>query len=145
MSARHEENPRAASTTTIEPPVDVDILKEEAQEVHHEAVPKPESIRNMTDAELTALRNKMVRKMDMVIMPIMGILYLLNCELPLKSRDTPSLCGTPVADLCIDVDRSALAATKLYGIMEDLNMDTTDFATAISILFGTAIPRRRRS
>jgi hypothetical protein len=43
----------------------------------------------------------------------MGILYILNY-----------------------VDRSALAATKVYGIMEDLNMSTSDFATAISILFG---------
>lgn len=43
----------------------------------------------------------------------MGILYILNY-----------------------VDRSALAATKVYGIMDDLNMDETQFATAISILFG---------
>lgn len=44
----------------------------------------------------------------------MGILYILNY-----------------------VDRSALAATKVYGIMEDLGMDTAQFATAISILFGS--------
>lgn len=43
----------------------------------------------------------------------MGILYILNY-----------------------VDRSALAATKVYGIMDDLNMDAQQFATAISILFG---------
>lgn len=44
--------------------------------------------------------------------PIMGILYILNY-----------------------VDRSALAATKVYGIMEDLNMTTAQFATAITFLF----------
>lgn len=76
MSATHEEHP---STTTNEKSTDVDILKEEAHEVH-EAIPRPESFRNMTDDELAALKKKMVRKMDMVIMPIMGILYLLNCE-----------------------------------------------------------------
>lgn len=43
----------------------------------------------------------------------MGVLYILNY-----------------------VDRSALAATKVYGIMEDLGMDAQQFATAISILFG---------
>ena len=43
----------------------------------------------------------------------MGILYILNY-----------------------VDRSALAATKVYGIMDDLNMNSAQFATAISILFG---------
>lgn len=36
----------------------------------------------------------------------------------------------------LDVDRSALAATKVYGITDDLGMSTQDFATAISILFG---------
>ena len=43
----------------------------------------------------------------------MGILYILNY-----------------------VDRSALAATKVYGIMNDLGMSQSQFATAISILFG---------
>lgn len=43
----------------------------------------------------------------------MGILYVLNY-----------------------VDRSALAATKVYGIMEDLGMSESQFATAIAILFG---------
>ena len=47
----------------------------------------------------------------------MGILYILNY-----------------------VDRSALAATKVYGIMDDLNMSLQDFATAISILFVGYIP-----
>lgn len=77
------------------------------------AVYMPESIRNMDDQELNVLRKKMVRKMDAVIMPIMGILYILNY-----------------------VDRSALAATKVYGIMDDLGMNNQQFATAISILFG---------
>lgn len=43
----------------------------------------------------------------------MGILYILNY-----------------------VDRSALAATKVYGIMDDLGMNESQFATAIAILFG---------
>uniref|UniRef100_A0A8H7MZ28 Major facilitator superfamily (MFS) profile domain-containing protein n=1 Tax=Bionectria ochroleuca TaxID=29856 RepID=A0A8H7MZ28_BIOOC len=80
-------------------------------------LPKPESIANMSDEDLGTLRKKMVRKMDMVIMPIMGILYILNY-----------------------VDRSALAATKVYGIMEDLNMTTAQFATAITFLFIGYIP-----
>ncbi|CAI6089327.1 unnamed protein product [Clonostachys chloroleuca] len=80
-------------------------------------LPKPESIANMSDEDLGTLRKRMVRKMDMVIMPIMGILYILNY-----------------------VDRSALAATKVYGIMEDLNMTTAQFATAITFLFIGYIP-----
>ena len=61
--------------------VDEDMVKADVQHTEAgDAVPTPESIRNMTDEEIQKLRKKMVRKMDMVIMPIMGILYLLNCE-----------------------------------------------------------------
>lgn len=40
---------------------------------------KPESIRNMSADELKKLETRMVRKIDMVIMPIMAVLYILNC------------------------------------------------------------------
>ncbi|CAK7218244.1 hypothetical protein SCUCBS95973_003419 [Sporothrix curviconia] len=80
-------------------------------------VPKPDTIANMTDEELRSLSVKMTRKMDLVIMPIIGILYILNY-----------------------VDRSALAAAKVYGIMDDLGMTTQQFSTAISILFVGYLP-----
>ncbi|KAH7309192.1 major facilitator superfamily domain-containing protein [Stachybotrys elegans] len=82
-----------------------------------EAAPLPASLRDMSDEEIQQFEKRMVRKMDFVIMPIMGILYVLNY-----------------------VDRSALAATKVYGITEDLNMSEADFATAIAILFAGYIP-----
>jgi hypothetical protein len=47
----------------------------------------------------------------------------------------------------VDIDRQNLAATKLQGIMQDLNMNTQQFATAISILYGestTIVERMRR-
>jgi hypothetical protein len=47
----------------------------------------------------------------------MGILYVLNY-----------------------IDRQNLAAAKLQGIMEDLDMTTQQFATAISILFVGYLP-----
>lgn len=52
----------------------------------------------------------------------MGILYILNY-----------------------VDRSALAATKVYGIMEDLNMTSAQFATAITFLFSKTVPETTHS
>lgn len=75
MPTKHGEG-RTASINDA--PMDVDMAKTEAQHTEG-SVPKPESIQDMTDGELDALKKKMVRKMDMVIMPIMGILYLLNC------------------------------------------------------------------
>jgi hypothetical protein len=47
----------------------------------------------------------------------MGVLYILNY-----------------------IDRQNLAAAKLQGIMEDLNMTNQQFATAISILFVGYLP-----
>ena len=50
--------------------------------------------------------------LDLFILPTIGILYILNY-----------------------IDRQNLSAAKLQGIMEDLNMNEQQFATAISILF----------
>lgn len=118
MSANNKSNDNDA--TRIASVGDEDLVKydvEHSEATAQYAVEKPESIRNMSAEEIKKLETRMVRKMDFVIMPIMGILYLLNY-----------------------VDRSALAATKVYGIMEDLGMNTTDFATVISILFVGYLP-----
>ncbi|KAL1643408.1 hypothetical protein SLS61_009242 [Didymella pomorum] len=77
----------------------------------------PESLRNLSKEELATLNKKLVRKIDLIILPIIGILYILNY-----------------------IDRQNLAAARLQGIMEDLNMTTQQFATAISILFVGYLP-----
>jgi len=48
----------------------------------------------------------------------------------------------PPPDLA-DIDRQNLAATRLQGILEDLNMDAQQFATAIAILYGELIRCQR--
>ncbi|KAJ4301348.1 hypothetical protein N0V90_003440 [Kalmusia sp. IMI 367209] len=77
----------------------------------------PNSLRALSQDEVAALNKKLVRKIDFVILPIIGILYILNY-----------------------IDRQNLAAAKLQGIMEDLNMTTQQFATAVSILFVGYLP-----
>lgn len=77
----------------------------------------PESLRNLSQDELATLNKKLVRKIDLIVLPIIGILYILNY-----------------------IDRQNLAAAKLQGIMDDLNMTTQQFATAISILFVGYLP-----
>lgn len=77
----------------------------------------PDTIRALNQEEIEELNKKLVRKMDLIILPIIGILYILNY-----------------------IDRQNLAAAKLQGIMEDLNMTTQQFATAISILFVGYLP-----
>nr|XP_031860059.1 uncharacterized protein CI109_004422 [Kwoniella shandongensis]KAA5527131.1 hypothetical protein CI109_004422 [Kwoniella shandongensis] len=82
-----------------------------------EAVTMPPNLRALTEEERNAMEKAIVRKADMVIMPVIGLLYILNY-----------------------VDRQNLASAKLQGIMEDLNMTTQQFATAISILFVGYLP-----
>ena len=77
----------------------------------------PESLRDLSDDELNKLSQKVVRKVDLLVLPTIGILYILNY-----------------------IDRQNLAAAKLQGIMEDLNMSTQQFATAVSILFVGYLP-----
>lgn len=77
----------------------------------------PESLQTLDEAEIQIMNKKLVRKMDLIILPIIGILYILNY-----------------------IDRQNLAAAKLQGIMKDLNMTTQQFATAISILFVGYLP-----
>ncbi|KAH6689464.1 major facilitator superfamily domain-containing protein [Plectosphaerella plurivora] len=77
----------------------------------------PESLRGLSSEEIAALNKKLVRRIDTIILPIIMILYILNY-----------------------IDRQNLAAAKLQGIMEDLNMDEKQFATAISILFVGYLP-----
>ncbi|POR31077.1 Pantothenate transporter, putative [Tolypocladium paradoxum] len=78
---------------------------------------KPESLRNLSEDEIRRLNKKLVRKIDLFILPIIGILYILNY-----------------------IDRQNLAAAKLQGITDDLHMTTQQFATAISILFVGYLP-----
>ncbi|KAK5128169.1 hypothetical protein LTR08_004095 [Meristemomyces frigidus] len=78
---------------------------------------EPESLRNLDEDEIKRLNRKLVRKIDSYILPTIGILYILNY-----------------------VDRQNLSAAKLAGIMEDLDMTTQQFATAISILFCGYLP-----
>jgi hypothetical protein len=106
-------------------PVDVSALEADTRGV-------PEDIAALSEEDYNATVKRIVRKADCVIMsvshpiyhdieltlrPIMGILYVLNY-----------------------IDRQNLAAAKLQGIMEDLDMTTQQFATAISILFVGYLP-----
>ncbi|KAJ5256928.1 hypothetical protein N7478_013032 [Penicillium angulare] len=77
----------------------------------------PESLQNLSDEEFQSLNKKIVRKIDLLVLPTIGILYILNY-----------------------IDRQNLAAAKLQGITQDLNMTTEQFATAVSILFVGYLP-----
>ncbi|CAK7226640.1 hypothetical protein SCUCBS95973_006271 [Sporothrix curviconia] len=77
----------------------------------------PPSLAGLSDEERQRLNKKLVRKLDYTILPIVGVLYILNY-----------------------IDRQNLGAAKLQGITTDLGITTTQFATAVSILFVGYLP-----
>lgn len=109
----------AMDTTEKEASPMKDSASSHAEAELHDAATRrmPDSLRGLTQEEVDVLNKKLVRKMDLIILPIIGILYILNY-----------------------IDRQNLAAAKLQGIMEDLNMDEQQFATSISILFVGYLP-----
>ncbi|BEJ17736.1 hypothetical protein CspHIS471_0700040 [Cutaneotrichosporon sp. HIS471] len=79
--------------------------------------PIPASLVGLSEEDKLLIERRLVRKVDLVLLPIVGILYIYNY-----------------------IDRQSLAVAKLQGIMEDLNLSTQQFATAVSILFVGYIP-----
>lgn len=49
-------------------------------------VPMPESLQSYTEVELKEIERRLRRKADLTIMPIIGILYILNCSSQLFSQ-----------------------------------------------------------
>lgn len=77
----------------------------------------PASLAALSEDELANINRTLVRKLDLVILPVIGVLYVLNY-----------------------IDRQNLAAAKLQGITEDLDMSTSQFASAVSVLFCGYLP-----
>jgi MFS family permease len=91
--------------------------KGQSEVVSYAGLREPESLRNLSQEELAAMNKKLVRKIDLLILPTIGILYILNY-----------------------IDRQNLGAAKLEGIEKDLHLSTAQFASAISILFAGYLP-----
>lgn len=72
----------------------------------------PAGLAALSQEEYDRLGRRATLKMDLIIMPIMVIMYILNY-----------------------LDRQNIASAKLAGIEEDLNLSTVDYQTAVSILF----------
>lgn len=107
----------ATLNTTEEPVKELSTVSSQRDGVSAAYNRMPDSLAHLTQEEIRDMDKKLVRKIDLIILPIIGILYILNY-----------------------IDRQNLAAAKLQGIMEDLNMTSQQFATAISILFVGYLP-----
>lgn len=72
----------------------------------------PDALSSMTEAEFQKLGRRATLKMDMVILPVLVIMYILNY-----------------------LDRQNIASAKLANIEEELNLTDVQYQTSVSILF----------
>jgi len=72
----------------------------------------PASLAALSDSEYHKLGVRATAKLDMIIMPCLVLMYILNY-----------------------LDRQNIAAAKLAGITTDLNLSDTEYQTCVSILF----------
>lgn len=94
--------------TTLESQInDHDILGEKVGTSHDEAT----HIGQLNEEEL-AQEKKLRRKIDLLIMPMVVLVYLMNY-----------------------IDRNNYAAARLQGLEEDLNLTPSQYQTGLSILF----------
>jgi len=67
-----------------------------------DAVPMPESLLGFSKEELEVIERRLKRKADFIIMPIIGILYILNCTRVLTRISRMA---------CTDASKTSIART----------------------------------
>lgn len=72
----------------------------------------PEILRQLTPEEYKKVGDKATSKMDIIILPCLMLMYILNY-----------------------LDRNNIASAKLANISEDLDLTPTEYQSCISILF----------
>ncbi|KAJ5325525.1 MFS general substrate transporter [Penicillium brevicompactum] len=72
----------------------------------------PPLLQNLAVEEREALEKRLVRRLDIRLMPMLVLIYILNY-----------------------LDRNAIAAAKLAGLTEDLELSSVQFQTCVSVLF----------
>jgi len=102
----HAQPKRLSSITHNE---SVDQEKHRDQSGHLVA---PANLAALSEDEYQKLGKRATWKMDIIIMPIMTIMYILNY-----------------------LDRQNIASARLANIEEDLNLSEVDYKTSVSILF----------
>ncbi|WWC71194.1 uncharacterized protein I206_105147 [Kwoniella pini CBS 10737] len=78
----------------------------------HLAVRCPESLRHLSPEETAVMDRRITHKLDILLMPVLMALYILNY-----------------------LDRQNISSAKIAGITKDLHMTTTQYNTAVAVLF----------
>ena len=78
----------------------------------HVPQPMPATLQNLTTEELNRIGRSTTFKMDIIVMPCLIVMYVLNY-----------------------LDRQNIASARLAGLTTDLNLSQTEYQTCVSILF----------
>lgn len=89
-----------------------EVDKTELADQSHSHLNMPAGLASLSESEYNRLGQQATLKMDLVIMPCMVIMYVLNY-----------------------LDRQNIASAKLASIEVDLNLSPVDYQTTVSILF----------
>lgn len=89
-----------------------EIDKAELSDHSHSHLNMPAGLAALSESEYNRLGQRATLKMDLVIMPCVFIMYVLNY-----------------------LDRQNIASAKLAGFEADLNLSPVDYQTTVSILF----------
>ncbi|KAM0746195.1 putative MFS transporter [Meredithblackwellia eburnea MCA 4105] len=79
--------------------------------VNH-AAPLPPVLAGMSEEELHAMRNRLVRRIDLRLLPMIVLMYIANY-----------------------IDRGNIASARLGGLQKELGLNSIQYQTCISILF----------
>lgn len=104
MTLKSDDMDKRDDTAMIE--VDEDIKAETVNVYHPDN--RPDILRSLSHDEMQLLEKKLVRKLDIRILPILIVLFLLNV-----------------------LDRNAIANARLGGLEEDLGLSDSQYQTAI--------------
>jgi len=102
--------------------------KEQGDDVdRHLQVQLPESLQGLSAEEIAKIDKEATRKLDILLMPILVILYILFVQ---------SLAHLASADdISNYLDRQNIASAKIAGIDKDLGLTATQYSTAVAVLF----------
>ena len=78
----------------------------------HAPVHMPDNLRSLSPEELDSIGRKATLKIDVIVMPCLIIMYVLNY-----------------------LDRQNIASARLAGLPDDLGLNDSQYQTCVSILF----------
>jgi hypothetical protein len=102
--------------------------KEQGDDVdRHLQVQLPESLQGLSAEEIAKIDKEATRKLDILLMPILVILYILFVLVLAQIASTNYIRNY--------LDRQNIASAKIAGIDKDLGLTATQYSTAVAVLF----------